>query len=335
MSARKHGAQSHRLVLGTVAATAAAITARELIGVGSKPVTPGRLVHLDGGPQHVVERRGARRPTIVFESGLGNPVTMWAWLFRHLPEETHFVGYDRPGVGWSRPITGSLDSSRYPEHLLSLLEAAGAPPPYLLVGHSLGGLLIRLFAERQPQLTAGLVFVDATHPAELLTSSWLDGSSVMQDRLNQWMVRATLGMPVDEGLTAELASLPPSLTAATVKAKTRAGSLRAARRELGLSREWAASCDRAGFRAPCPVAVVTATVSLESRPEFAGYQDDLVRLSDVGRAHFVVKATHNSLLTDREHAAKVAEAVVWVLDRAPHRPVRTPRQVSRNGRRSA
>ncbi|MDX3639099.1 MULTISPECIES: alpha/beta fold hydrolase [Streptomyces] len=312
--------RADRLVLGALAATAAGIAVRELIGPDSRNFPPGRLVQVDGRPTHVMESKGSQAPTVVFESGLGNPATMWYWLFDHLPSECRLVAYDRPGIGWSQPAKGARDSARHPDQLLSLLKAAGAPPPYLLVGHSLGGLLVRLFAERHPELTAGLVLVDATHPAELSGSAFHHGLGSTFRRLDRWIARAALGLTADAGVTAELLSMPPALVAPTVKAMTRLGSLRAARRELALSREWAAACDRADLPASWPVAIVSAATGLEYTPGFAEYQRDLALLSDVTRSYSVAKATHNSLLVDRDHAETVAEAIVWALDRVPRDP---------------
>lgn len=309
-----------RLVLGALAATAAGIVVRELIGPDSRNFPPGRLVQVDGRPTHVMESKGSQTPTVVFESGLGNPATMWYWLFDHLPSKCRLVAYDRPGIGWSRSAKGARDSTRHPEQLLALLKAAGAPPPYLLVGHSLGGLLVRLFAHRHPELTAGLVLVDATHPAELSGSAFHHGLGSTFRRLDRWIARAAFGLATDPGVIAELTSLPPALVAPTAKAMTRLGSLRAARRELALSREWAAACDLTDLPASWPVAVVSAATGLEHTPGFAEYQRDLARLSDVTRSYSVAKATHNSLLVDRTHAETVAEAIVWALDMVRRSP---------------
>ncbi|WP_326584640.1 alpha/beta hydrolase [Streptomyces sp. NBC_00481] len=306
------------LVLGAVAATASAMAWRELLGPGPVPAPPGRLVQVGGRAQHVMDRPGDRGPTVVFENGLGNPATMWHWLREQLPPDSHLVAYDRPGVGWSRPVRGRLDAARYTDHLLALLREAGAQPPYLLVGHSLGGLLIRLFAERFPELAAGLVFVDSAHPDEHRGSAALAGFNPVLIRLDRWIARACLGMRPDNWLTADLAPLPPEEFVRTARVREGVGSLRAARRELGLSAQWAEACGMtgAGAYSSLPVAVVHATSSAYRLPNFDQYQEDLAGLSAVSRSWSVAGATHNSLLTRREHAAEVADAITWALDRA-------------------
>ncbi len=115
-------------------------------------------------------------------------------------------------------------------------------------------------------------------------------------------LRAALDMPVNEGLTAELASPSPLLVAPTAKVMTQVRSLRATRREFGLSREWAASCDGAASCSPWPVAVVSAATSLEQKPGFAEHQDDLARL--IRRQPFVLRGESHSRLTAHRPRAR-------------------------------
>jgi pimeloyl-ACP methyl ester carboxylesterase len=120
----------------------------------------GRSVRLDiAAPA----RPNAADPTIVFESGLGTPGTGdFAHVLPLLPKELLTIRYDRPGLG------GSADDgeSPTPRHIATVLHdalaAAGVRPPYILVGHSLGGARIRTFAGIYPNEVAGLVFVDPT-----------------------------------------------------------------------------------------------------------------------------------------------------------------------------
>lgn len=120
----------------------------------------GRSVQLD-----IAEpaRPNATDPTIAFESGLGTPGTGdFAHVLPLLPKDLRTIRYDRPGLG------GSADdeASPTPRHIATVLHAAlaaaGVKPPYVLVGHSLGGTRIRMFAGIYPNEVAGVVFVDPT-----------------------------------------------------------------------------------------------------------------------------------------------------------------------------
>jgi pimeloyl-ACP methyl ester carboxylesterase len=120
----------------------------------------GRAVHLD-----VVSpaRSNAAGPTIVFESGLGTAGTHdWARVLPLLPQDLRVIRYDRPGLGGSADDGESPTTRHIAAVLHAALAAAGSAPPYILVGHSLGGTRIRMFAGLYPDEVAGLVFVDPT-----------------------------------------------------------------------------------------------------------------------------------------------------------------------------
>jgi len=107
---------------------------------------------------------GKGSPTVVFESGLGNGKEVWG---RVLPaiERTHQVfAYDRPGYGGSRSVPGMRDPCTVAAEERNLLRSVGIMPPYILVGHSIGGLYQYVYAKLYPQDVAGVVLVDPTHP---------------------------------------------------------------------------------------------------------------------------------------------------------------------------
>jgi pimeloyl-ACP methyl ester carboxylesterase len=120
----------------------------------------GRSVRLDISS---APRPDATDPTIVFESGLGKPGTGdFAHVLPLLPKDLRTVRYDRPGLGESAD-DGQPPTPRHVATVLhDALAAAGVTPPYILVGHSLGGTRIRMFAGLYPGEVAGLVFVDPT-----------------------------------------------------------------------------------------------------------------------------------------------------------------------------
>ena len=120
----------------------------------------GRSVRLDiASPA----RPSATRPTIVFESGLGTPGTGdFAHVLPLLSRDLRTIRYDRPGLGRSADDGESPTLRHIATVLHDALAAAGVTPPYVLVGHSLGGTRIRMFAGVYPNEVAGLVFVDPT-----------------------------------------------------------------------------------------------------------------------------------------------------------------------------
>lgn len=116
---------------------------------------------------------GSGIPAVVFENGLGPPLEMWGKVQPEVSRFTRTVAYDRAGVGLSErgpspdrraDLSGPPgDSRQIAAELRLALRAAGVPPPYVLVGASLGGLYVRVFAEIYPDEVRGIVLVDPTH----------------------------------------------------------------------------------------------------------------------------------------------------------------------------
>lgn len=126
---------------------------------------PGRLVDIGSHRLHLFEQ-GSGGPTIVLEAGLMSTVLSWSGLQQRLAQSYRVVSYDRAGLGWSELGPMPRNSDRIVDELHTLLHRAAVPPPYILVGHSFGGLTVPLFAARFPEETAGLVLVDPVAPAE-------------------------------------------------------------------------------------------------------------------------------------------------------------------------
>jgi pimeloyl-ACP methyl ester carboxylesterase len=106
----------------------------------------------------------AQGPVVVFQSGLGDDHATWAAVLRQLPAQHEAVVPDRPGYGASPGRSGARSACRIAEEQHALLRQAGLRPPYVLVGHSLGGLYQYVYARMYPQDVAGLVLLDPTHP---------------------------------------------------------------------------------------------------------------------------------------------------------------------------
>ncbi len=121
----------------------------------------GRFVGIAGRRLHVIQR-GRGGPAVVIESGGATSSVMWWPLQDRLSEHTTVICYDRAGLGWSDPSLPRSVEDRADE-LAQMLRLTAVPAPYILVGHSYGGPIIRIFAARHPDLVAGLVFVDSAH----------------------------------------------------------------------------------------------------------------------------------------------------------------------------
>lgn len=127
---------------------------------------PGRLVEIDGRFSHI-HCTGDGVPTIVLESGLDDRGSWsWATVQEELSRISRVCAYDRAGMLWSEPRAGPRDAERIADELHALLGAASETPPYVMVGHSFGGLYVRVFDDRYPGETTGFVFVDASHPEQ-------------------------------------------------------------------------------------------------------------------------------------------------------------------------
>ncbi|SPF07382.1 acetoin dehydrogenase E2 subunit dihydrolipoyllysine-residue acetyltransferase [Streptomyces sp. MA5143a] len=294
---------------GTLTAVTAAIAIREVRGPNSR--VPGRMA--GGGGVHVITRPGGG-PTVLFENGLGYPATMWSWVQRGLPAQTASIAYDRPGIGWS-PAQRRSTALAYPESLRATARSVAAYAPFILVGHSVGGLLTRIFARHFPELVGGMVFVDSAHPAQYVRSPGQAAAlEQLRNDLDQMIVRGRLGMPPSWNSTMPLFQLPPDVAQITSKVTFQPRNLRAARRELDVAeREWSAHADELTALGR-PVAVISAQQSLAKDPVMDELHQELADLSPVNRRVVVPGADHLTVLTHQPFAAHVTDAITWIIN---------------------
>ena len=102
--------------------------------------------------------------TVVFENGLGGSIDWWAKVFPEISKDTTAFAYNRPGYGKSDMVSSPRDGNHIVDELRSLLKSKGLKPPYVLVGHSLGGLYQYVYAKLYPNEVAAMVLLDPTHP---------------------------------------------------------------------------------------------------------------------------------------------------------------------------
>lgn len=127
---------------------------------------PGSMVDIGGYRLHI-NCQGAGSPTVIMEAGLGNPGLVWSLVQPGAARQTRVCVYDRAGLGWSDPSPHPRTAKVMVQELHSLLDRAHIEGPYILVGHSFGGLLMRLYARSYPRQVFGLVLVDSYHYTQM------------------------------------------------------------------------------------------------------------------------------------------------------------------------
>jgi pimeloyl-ACP methyl ester carboxylesterase len=124
---------------------------------------PGKLIDVGGRKMHIL-CTGEGSPVVVLDSGLGDTYVSWRKVQPEIAKFTRVCSYDRAGLGYSEPSSQPRTSKVIAEELHALLHAAAIPPPYVLVGHSMGGYDVRLFAGLYRNEVAGMVLIDSSHP---------------------------------------------------------------------------------------------------------------------------------------------------------------------------
>jgi pimeloyl-ACP methyl ester carboxylesterase len=126
---------------------------------------PGELV--DVGPYQLhLYCTGSGSPAVILDSGLGDTYLSWQKVQPQIAQFTRVCSYDRAGLGFSYYSRHPSTSKDFAQELHTLLHNAGVPPPYVLVGHSMGGFDVRLYANLYRSEVAGMVLVDSSHPEQ-------------------------------------------------------------------------------------------------------------------------------------------------------------------------
>ncbi len=122
-----------------------------------------------GGRALFIACEGTGRPTVMMETGFSDAGLVWGRaLIRRVAGLSRVCVYDRAGLGYSDPRRDPTDSGKVSAELHTLLSGAGIAPPYVLVGHSIGGLHARVFDHDHRGEVRGVVLVDSSHPDQFL-----------------------------------------------------------------------------------------------------------------------------------------------------------------------
>ena len=248
---------------------------------------PGRLVDIGGGRLHLVTV-GEGSPAVVIIPSLADSVLGWLPIVRGVATQTQACVYDRAEVGWSDPPPRWRRTPRImAADLRALLSAAPIPAPYVLVGHSIGGIVARSFYAQYPDLVAGMLLVDSSHEqqaARFAEENWRRGP-VLYARVAAQRQARILGMRrlvaalgLMRGLDAEIArGAPPEYAGAHRANLLSSRRRRAAVREMLI---FARTQGEPPGLGSIPLTVLTRAADKGERwPAWAQMQDELTSLS--------------------------------------------------------
>lgn len=293
----------------------------------NKPVSipPGQMIDIGGLRLHALVR-GEGTPTVLLEPGLGGFALQYARIQAAVSAFTRVVAYDRAGQGWS----DTSPNPRTPAHLTGELKALLAKldlrPPYVLVGHSFGGLLVRFYAGFHPEEVAGVVLVDSSDVDQYNTFPSLDQLVRQTARMVgvlKFVSRLGLGKPLTRlsmGSAAKV--LPPEDLDTFVTMASQPKHHDTMLAEFSQHRFYFGP----GAQVPrtlgdTPLMIVTAGNSVSGPGKFGGmtiaqlnekhqgWQKDLLGLSTRSEHLVIPAATHLSILVQPEYVAQVADAI--------------------------
>lgn len=276
---------------------------------------PGNLIDVGGFKMHI-HCMGEGRPTVILETLSGGTSSYWGWVQPRVAEKTRVCVYDRAGRGWSEPDPEPITLARTVRNLHTLLVNASVEGPYLLVGHSIGGIYVRQFAAEYPQDVVGMVLVDASHPDqfERYPEMAQEGESYMQlsavfptlARLGLGHLYFALGGELD---FADLKEPQKSELKASWSSPEYFASQRA---EAVAAGEIYESGQKLGSLDDLPLLVISA--GQNSLDSWRQLQNDLATLSGNSKHQILETATHASLVFNLDDAHQVSLGILRVLD---------------------
>jgi pimeloyl-ACP methyl ester carboxylesterase len=290
----------------------------QLVGKATDSTTmpsTGRLIDV-GGHQLYLSCVGSGSPIVVLEPGAGATSAQMGWIAPAVARDTRVCVYDRAGRGWSEPADTAQDGAQIATDLHTLMHRAGEAGPYVLAGHSFGGLYVRIFAAHYPDEVAGLVLVDSTDSKQPPRSVIPTASE--EPTTGRVPVLASLAARV--GLTRvlgqlDLGSLPPQSRDEARTSVAQVGFVRSAVDEY--MRGTAAMHEAASLRdfADKPLFVLTAG---EHPASWMASQRQMLTLSTNSTQQVVMGAAHTDVLLDEKYAAATAQAILAVVDSVQH-----------------
>jgi pimeloyl-ACP methyl ester carboxylesterase len=280
----------------------------ETISQSTEPAVAMRGQLVDVGPYRLhLECTGSRGPTVILEPGGGGSAASMGLITPAVARDNRVCVYDRAGRGWSDPAASPPDGAQIATDLHNLLDRAHVPGPYVLAGHSFGGLYVRTYAAKYPEEVAGLVLVDSTaahntpvspqNPSSYSVLKHLSSLAATTSRLGVGRLIAATGF----------SELPPTYRDDARKTAATGKEMGGFLDEFGVANRSEAEAGTLRSLDAKPLIVLTA--ERENSKGWMADQNKTVTLSTNSLHRVVSGATHDSLVANPDHAAAVTKAI--------------------------
>lgn len=279
----------------------------------------GHLYTVNGHQMHMI-CMGEGSPAVILQAGGAAESLWWYWVQNQLVEHTQVCAFDRPGHGWSDSVSGQRDAQTINAELHALLDQAGIPAPYVMVGHSLGAIYTRVYAAQYPDEIAGIVMVDSA-------AVTLDDPFENQREFNEWTLprvplQALVWLGYRTGLARLIApgafkswgypsSIVPEMSALQAPNHVFDADYAEAVPGMQGTVNQAAAVEDLG---DLPMVLLWASGSPVAGEHFRTHREEITTLSSNSATRFVEGAGHGSILGNEQYAMQVTNAILDVIE---------------------
>jgi pimeloyl-ACP methyl ester carboxylesterase len=277
---------------------------------------PGQLVDVGGRRLHLnVMGDETATPTVILESGMISFSSNWAWVQPEVAKVTRVVAVDRAGLGWSDPGPKPRDAEQSATELHTALQHLGIAGPFVMAGHSYGGLAIRAFAALYPEEVAGMVLVDASHPDQWVRFGVPSKVLAYGNKASSVVARLGLFRLFDKEYRLLADGLPPHARAElmafgrTPRALSTVGDV-----ALAWDSRTRGQVNAAPGLGDLPLIVLSVTEQPRMGDKLTAMQAELPALSSQSRHITVGGAYHEGLLAQQDDASIVTSSILRVVE---------------------
>lgn len=277
---------------------------------------PGQLVDIGGRRLHL-NVMGADKSdvTVILDAGMVSFSSNWGWVQPEIAKVARVVALDRAGLGWSDPAPRPNDAGQSSRDLHAALDKLGITGPYILAGHSYGGVTIRAFTALYRDDVAGMVLVDGSHPDQWVRMGVSSRFIGMTNVVAAFLARFGLFRIFNGEYKLLAGDLPPQQYGELMAIASLPRSLSTGGAALGLwdsvSRHIA---NQASDLGDMPLVVLSVTEQPMKGKELTELQAELPALSTRSEHITVQGATHEGLVSEQKHAQVVTDAILRVVE---------------------